>query len=565
MAARVYQDRLELAVGSLEALPFEGALPGCFPYPLLRPSEPLAPRFFQTVVLENEFLRATLLPELGGRIVSIWDKRTGKECVSTGASLSFEASGTRGVWIPEGIQWEIGEPKPRGSMAETDVQIRVEREDGSAQIVLFELVSGLPLSWHLWLTLPSDKARLEVEVRALNRSFSPLPYSCGFTYRCPGGRDMAGATAFAAFSSEREAGCAFAFDEGALDRFESDGMDFRSRRFLPEGALWPRQTDHWKFDIVPVSGEGSWSAFGSVGALEVQERELRFQAAESVPAGKVFLLAGDGTLEADVELAPGRTTALPTTELPQAVLLRSSDRRELLRWPMTVMEPVEPPSSCLSSEPVGVRALRDPRLRSGALSNMAIEAHKTGDLARADELLEEALLFNGDDPLAWAFKGAIQRELGSAEGPEFPSAHYLAPLEPLLRAEAFLGTPAGVSSEPSPLVARLAEQPDYLAECACMLLEQGRHAEADRFLNEALRHVDHAALRVLAAWNLMKNSKAAAEAAMHLQAAKLSRGKPPFPWRPFQRRVYEELAAAFPAETWLGQALQEYFPASAGS
>src|SRR5436305_12099022 len=37
------------------------------------------PRAFKTIVLENEHLRATFLPELGGRLWSLIDKRTARE------------------------------------------------------------------------------------------------------------------------------------------------------------------------------------------------------------------------------------------------------------------------------------------------------------------------------------------------------------------------------------------------------------------------------------------------------------------------------------------------------
>lgn len=44
-------------------------------------SRQLEPRVFRSVVLENEFLRAVFLPELGGRLVSLYHKPGGRDLV----------------------------------------------------------------------------------------------------------------------------------------------------------------------------------------------------------------------------------------------------------------------------------------------------------------------------------------------------------------------------------------------------------------------------------------------------------------------------------------------------
>ena len=69
MAAEVYEDQIELTVGILEAvLPDSGQyLSTAYPYPSLKPTGRNDTRMFRAIVLENPYLRATIVPDLGGR------------------------------------------------------------------------------------------------------------------------------------------------------------------------------------------------------------------------------------------------------------------------------------------------------------------------------------------------------------------------------------------------------------------------------------------------------------------------------------------------------------------
>ena len=166
---------------------------------------------------------------------------------------------------------------------------------------------------------------------------------------------------------------------------------------------------------------------------------------------------------------------------PERLVLRTKTGEDLLLWPPA---PFQASSGYESVATAGERVPTSPQdwrratrvvdHRAAAHVALAREHIAAGEFSRAEERLEEALLFNGDDPLAWWLKGAIRRHLGSLEeGPELPNAHYLAPMEPVLRAEALFTQPEGESSEPNALILPLADHPDLLAECALRLLEAG--------------------------------------------------------------------------------------------
>ena len=79
-----------------------------YPYPALDfgAVQPPAPREFQAVVLENEFVRLTILPPLGGRILRWEDKRSGIRLTYANPVLKPTHWGYRGWWLATGgLEW----------------------------------------------------------------------------------------------------------------------------------------------------------------------------------------------------------------------------------------------------------------------------------------------------------------------------------------------------------------------------------------------------------------------------------------------------------------------------
>src|SRR4051812_4983335 len=86
MPTQVFEETIELEIGLIEA---ETPSPkggekhkASYPYPFLRPTGQRQHRAFRSIVLENPFLRATVVPALGGRILSLQDKRTGRDIIA---------------------------------------------------------------------------------------------------------------------------------------------------------------------------------------------------------------------------------------------------------------------------------------------------------------------------------------------------------------------------------------------------------------------------------------------------------------------------------------------------
>ena len=63
------------------------------------------PRTFHGLVLENEILKATFLPELGGRLVSLVHKPTHRELLDCNPVFQPANLAIRNAWFSGGIEW----------------------------------------------------------------------------------------------------------------------------------------------------------------------------------------------------------------------------------------------------------------------------------------------------------------------------------------------------------------------------------------------------------------------------------------------------------------------------
>jgi hypothetical protein len=249
-------------------------------------------------------------------------------------------------------------------------------------------------------------------------------------------------------------------------------------------------------------------------------------------------------------LAAGASLRLPHGGVrAEAVAIRDGEGK--LRGQVSLLgaqppgAPAIPEPPALPKDDAGLEtALQAYPLRAGAAARLADQ--KALDPQSARSFAEQAVNYNAEDHLAWHLMAACDRWLGQeADGSALANAHYLAPMEPILRAEAFLAQPNAGAKEANPLLAPLREAPDEFLEAACRLIELGRLDDAQRFLDETLRHEDLPMARYLLAYVYLRGSRMAVEAAEHVAAA----GRSPLeaaPWRAVERRAIIALAERFP-------------------
>lgn len=134
------------------------------------------PRTWKMVVLENEWLRVKIFPEIGGKIWSIYDKTRGKELFYDNDVIKFREISLRGPWTSGGIEFNYGVIGHAPSCAHP-VDWKTEiKEDGSVScyIGVSELLSGS--RWMVEINLPKDAVRLGTRSFWHNHSGEFQPY-----------------------------------------------------------------------------------------------------------------------------------------------------------------------------------------------------------------------------------------------------------------------------------------------------------------------------------------------------------------------------------------------------
>lgn len=583
MGATLQYDTWDVVAPVLMPAPFRPeALSRRYPRPDLAAAGGTQTRTVRTVVMQNPWMEITVCPELGGRIVGWHDRRTGLEVLPRAGSIELD---DRLAWAA-GLTWCGGRAAHEDGLAECEVMLREPAAgEDPAGVFLHGLAVGTPLEWTGCLTLDPFVAELTLDLRLHNRSLSPHLAVGGWVIHTGPGElcQLPDGTGYAFYSSARDTGLLLFTDLHRMAAWH-DGEALH----LTIGEREPywmggRQIDQLRVSIQPLSGLGSLVMANRQAALGIRAKRVAIQVPDVLEAQTLFVLVGDEstgrdqTLQAPADLTPAEVWRSDLAGVPGEVtgfLMRSSHQEAVLRWdaefrldpsarlgngltwsPGTAHVWMDSQLDLLSegAYPSFSPALAVPGMQAVACIAQSLVHLRQEEWAEADRWLDRALGFNAEDHLVWWLRAVIQRERGQADDdrPELLNAHYLAPLEPALRAEAYLSTPQATSKEPSPLAAALAAHPDAACDVACLLLEAGLHRSLARLVDELLRHQENPMLRYLLASVLLTDSRMEATASEHVVLAGKAGARPPFAWRRAERQAIHLLAERFPADETL--------------
>ncbi len=132
-------------------------------------------RAWRTLNLENEYLKVTVLPDLGGRLYSCVDKSNGAEMFYANSSIKFAQVAYRGAWVALGIEFNFPVSHNWVTVSPVDFAI-VKHEDGSGSIWVGNIDRPYGMLWRVVLTLRPGRSLLEQTVTLYNHDFERHRY-----------------------------------------------------------------------------------------------------------------------------------------------------------------------------------------------------------------------------------------------------------------------------------------------------------------------------------------------------------------------------------------------------
>jgi tetratricopeptide (TPR) repeat protein len=124
---------------------------------------------WRALFLENEYLKCSVLPDIGGHLYTCIDKVNGQSMFYANPSIKKAQIGYRGAWAAFGIEFNFPVSHNWVSMSPTDFSYRTNA-DGSASIFVGNIDRPYGMQWTVELRLAPRSAVLEQRVTLYNRS-----------------------------------------------------------------------------------------------------------------------------------------------------------------------------------------------------------------------------------------------------------------------------------------------------------------------------------------------------------------------------------------------------------
>jgi len=124
---------------------------------------------WRAVILENKYLKCTILPDLGGHIYTCLDKISGKPMFYENPSIKKAEIGHRGAWAAFGVEFNFPVSHNWVSLSPVDFAYATHA-DGSASVTVGNIDRPYGMQWTVELVLKPMSTLLEEHVTLYNRS-----------------------------------------------------------------------------------------------------------------------------------------------------------------------------------------------------------------------------------------------------------------------------------------------------------------------------------------------------------------------------------------------------------
>lgn len=131
---------------------------------------------WKVIELENDYIKLTILPEIGGKIWSAIEKSTGKDFIYNNHVVKFRDIAMRGPWTSGGVEGNYSIIGHTPNCATPVDYTIIKKEDGSISCVIGVLDLITRTSWKLDINLSGDKAYFTTSSFWFNSTELEQPY-----------------------------------------------------------------------------------------------------------------------------------------------------------------------------------------------------------------------------------------------------------------------------------------------------------------------------------------------------------------------------------------------------
>ena len=126
-------------------------------------------------ILENSYLRAMVLLELGGRLWSLEDKVAGRELLYNNDRIQFGNLGLRNAWFAGGVEWNLGTTGHTALTCSPVHAASLELPDGAPGLRIYEWERMRELVYQVDFRLGPGSRHLVVDITVTNPNAYAVP------------------------------------------------------------------------------------------------------------------------------------------------------------------------------------------------------------------------------------------------------------------------------------------------------------------------------------------------------------------------------------------------------
>ena len=149
-----------------------------------------AKKEWKIVELENDYIKVMVLPEIGGKIWTAWEKSTGKPFIYYNQVVKFRDVAMRGPWTSGGIEANYGIIGHTPNCATPMDYMTRTNEDGSVSCFIGTLDLLTQTYWTIEINLPKDKAYFTTRSFWNNATSLDQPYYTWMNVGMPAQMDL---------------------------------------------------------------------------------------------------------------------------------------------------------------------------------------------------------------------------------------------------------------------------------------------------------------------------------------------------------------------------------------